>query len=78
MTTWTSSGDTPETRAELVELVRNALIDCAARAHEDAGVRGLCCEGAWEATLSAMRQLDLGALLTPGGGPSSRGLPSTG
>ena len=69
MTTWITSGDTPETRAKFLEFVRNALIDCAVRAHEDAGVRGLCCEGAWEATLSAMRQLDLGALLTPGGGP---------
>jgi hypothetical protein len=70
MTTWTTSGDTPETRAELVERVRNALIDCALRAHEDAGLRGLCSEGAWEATVSAMRQLDLGALLMPGGNPS--------
>lgn len=73
MTTWTTSGDTPETRAELVERVRNALIDCAVRAHEDAGVRGLCSEGAWEATVSAMRQLDLGALVTAGGGVGSTG-----
>jgi len=71
MTTWTTPGDTPETRAELVERVRDALIDCAARAHEDAGLRGLCCEGAWEATVSAMRHFDLRALLAPSavGGP---------
>jgi len=67
--------NTPETDNytgdELVELVRRALIDCASRAHEDAGLRGLCCEGAWEATVSAMRQLDLRALLTPGGAPGA-------
>jgi hypothetical protein len=60
-----------DTRAQLVELVRRALIDCAARAHEDAGLRGLCCEGAWEATVSAMRQLDLQPLLTPPGVPGA-------
>jgi hypothetical protein len=63
-----TASETPETQAqliELVEVVRRALIDCAGRAHEDAGLRGLCCEGAWEATVSAMRQLDLSALLTP-------------
>jgi hypothetical protein len=73
MTTWSTSGDTPETRAKFLEFVRNALIDCAVRAHEDAGVRGLCCEGAWEATLSALRQMDLRPLLPPGGEPSPTG-----
>jgi len=61
--------DADDTRAQLVELVRRTLIDCATRAHEDAGLRGLCCEGAWEATVSAMRQLDLRPLLTPPGAP---------
>jgi hypothetical protein len=28
-------------------------------AYEDAAVRGLCCEGAWEVAVDAMRGLDL-------------------
>jgi hypothetical protein len=43
----------------LAERVRNALIECALAAYADAGVRGLCAEGAWEAAVSALRQLDL-------------------
>ena len=30
------------------------------RSPRDAGVRGLCAEGAWEATVAALRKLDLG------------------
>jgi len=48
----------PEWQA-LAERVRSALIECALAAHTDAGVRGLCAEGAWEAAVSALRQLDL-------------------
>ena len=46
----------------LAERVRAALIECALEAYADAGVRGLCAEGAWEATVAALRKLDLGAL----------------
>jgi len=66
-----AASNKPDTGSELIERVRRALIDCASRAHEDAGLRGLCCEGAWEATVSAMRQLDLSPLLTPQGAPSA-------
>jgi hypothetical protein len=45
---------------ELAERVRAALIECALEAYADAGVRGLCAEGAWEATVTALRKLDLG------------------
>lgn len=31
----------------------------AQAAYEDAALRGLCCEGAWEVAVSAMRLLDL-------------------
>jgi hypothetical protein len=44
---------------ELAERVRSALIECALATYTDAGVRGLCCEGAWEAALAALKQLDL-------------------
>ena len=44
---------------DVVERVRGALLDAALRAWEDAGVRGLCAEGRWEAAVDAMRGLDL-------------------
>jgi hypothetical protein len=47
----------------VAERVRTALIACAEAAHEDALLRGLCSEGAWEAAVAAMRALPLEALL---------------
>jgi len=44
---------------ELAEQVRAALVEAALSAYEDAGVRGLCAEGAWEVAVGAMRALDL-------------------
>ncbi|MET0412695.1 MAG: acetyltransferase [Polyangiaceae bacterium] len=52
-----------DTRRELAERVRRALIERAQAAHEDAGIRGLCCEGAWEAVVSALRAHDLDDVL---------------
>ena len=40
------------------DAVRRALLEAAA-AYEDAGIRGLCEEGRWEAAVSAMRSLDV-------------------
>lgn len=45
------------------ELIRAALIQAALNGYEQAALSGLCCEGAWEAAVSAMRQLDLYAAL---------------
>ena len=39
--------------------VRAACLDAAIQAYEDAGIRGLCADGRWEAALAAIRQLDL-------------------
>jgi hypothetical protein len=44
---------------DLAERVRAALVQAALSAYEDASMRGLCGEGAWEAALAAMRTLDL-------------------
>ena len=44
---------------QLAERVRAALIEHALAAHADAGVRGLCAQGAWEAAVGALRSLDL-------------------
>ncbi len=47
----------------LAETVRVACIQAALEAYEEGGVRGLCAEGRWEYAISAMRQLDLAAVL---------------
>ena len=46
----------------LAEAVRNACIAAAREAYVDAGLRGLCHEGRWEAALSAISAVDLAAL----------------
>ncbi len=46
-------------RARVAERVRAALVQAALEAYEDAAVRGLCCEGAWEVAMGAIRGLDL-------------------
>lgn len=58
------------------ERIRAALVQAALEAFEDAGVRGLCCEGAFEAAVAAMRTLDLGPAAAGGGasgGPLLKG-----
>ena len=47
---------------ELAEQVRAALVAAALAAYEDAGVRGLCAEGAWEVAVDRMRALDLSGI----------------
>ena len=44
---------------QVAEQVRNALLGAAISAYEDAAMRGLCHEGAWEVAIAAMRTLDL-------------------
>ena len=53
------------TASELAERIRRALLESALRAYEDAGLRGLCEEGRWEAAIDAMRSADLGPILEP-------------
>ena len=55
--------------ARVAEVVRAACLEAAETTYEDAGLRGLCAEGRWEAAIGALRHLDLDALL--------RALPST-
>ena len=49
----------------LSQAVREALVTAAIAACEDARVRGLCWEGAFECAIDAMRTLDVRALTTP-------------
>jgi hypothetical protein len=53
---------TSPTEDEALERVRRACVEAAQRAYEDAGLRGLCAEGRWEAAIDAMRALDLHTL----------------
>jgi hypothetical protein len=46
-------------RLQIAEAVRQACIEAAIRAYEDAGLSGLCHEGRWEYAVDAMRQLHL-------------------
>jgi hypothetical protein len=64
------------TQSILVETVRAACLDAALLAYEDAGIRGLCADGRWEAALAAIRDLDLfGVLEPPTGAPTSTKAP---
>ena len=49
--------------SDLAEQVRAAVLAAALAAYEDAGMRGVCTEGAWEVALGAMRTLDLSRLV---------------
>jgi hypothetical protein len=49
----------------LVETVRAACVEAAVTAYEDAGIRGLCAEGRWEAALAAIRHVNLSDVLEP-------------
>ena len=60
--------------SDVAELIRGAFVDAAVRAYEDAGMRGLCAEGRWEAAVGALRSVDLRPLLREGKG---RGEPGT-
>ena len=51
-----------DTDSIAAETVRAACLDAAIEAYEDAGIRGLCAEGRWEAAVAAIRQLDLSVL----------------
>jgi hypothetical protein len=53
------SEDIRELNEAQAEQIRAALIQAALDGYERAAMSGLCCEGAWEAAVSAMRQVDL-------------------
>jgi hypothetical protein len=52
-----------DTSPAVAETVRTACLDVARLAYEDAGIRGLCADGRWEAALTAIRELDLSGVL---------------
>lgn len=48
---------------KIAEAVRRACIEAALEAYEDAQVRGLCREGAWEVAIGAVRTLNVAAVI---------------
>jgi len=60
-----------ERLSTVAEIVREACLDAALNAYEDAGIRGLCPEGRWEAALGAIRGLVLSDVLEASVGPVS-------
>lgn len=59
-----AGGGVAMTREErrLAEAVRAACLAAAREAYEDAGLRGLCAEGRWEAATGAIAACDLSSL----------------
>lgn len=47
----------------LAEAVRDACLEAALNAYEDASMRGVCHEGAWECAVGAIRSLDIEAVV---------------
>ena len=50
-------------RQKLAKAVRDACLEAAKKGYEEAAASGLCHEGAVEASLDAVRMVDLKALL---------------
>ena len=48
---------------KVAEAVRQAYVEAALDAYEDAQIRGLCREGAWEVAIDAVRMLDVAAVI---------------
>ncbi len=48
---------------DIAEAVRRACVEAALEAYEDAQIRGLCREGAWEVAIEAVRSLDVAAVI---------------
>ena len=50
-------------KIEIANSIKQACIDAALEGYKTAAMSGLCCEGAWEAAVSAMQMLDVDTIL---------------
>ena len=48
---------------DFAKRIRDACLQAALQAYEDAGIQGLCAEGCWEAAICALKTLELVPLL---------------
>lgn len=55
--------DEDHCRLDLARAIRDACLRAAIEQCEDARMAGLCWEGAWEVAISAIRELDIEAIL---------------
>jgi len=53
----------PTEQCQLAETIRAACIQAALAGYEDAGMSGLCHEGAWECAIDAIRSLNINTIL---------------
>ncbi len=56
---------------QLADAVREACIRAWREGYEEAGMSGLCAEGALEAALSAVQRLDIDAVVEAACGPAN-------
>ena len=49
----------------IAEAVREACLNAARQAYENAGISGLCEEGRWECAVGAIQSLDLDSVIAP-------------
>jgi hypothetical protein len=59
----THDNDLQPQQIEIAQVVKDACIHAAREGYESAAISGLCCEGALEAAVSAVRMLDLETVL---------------
>ena len=52
-----------EEKEALAEFIRNECVKNALEAYEEASIRGLCHEGAWEYAIDSMRNLKIKDLI---------------
>ena len=55
--------DKVDLKRQIGEIVRAACLKAAREAYENAGISGLCEEGRWECAVTAIRALDLEAII---------------
>ena len=55
---------TADDQHQLAEAVRETCIQAALAGYENAAISGLCREGAWEAAISAIRMVDIDAVIS--------------
>ena len=53
----------PSQLYDLAQAVREACVEAAVAGYQNAAMSGLCHEGAWEAAVSAIRMVDVAALV---------------
>ena len=55
--------DSDQDHLRLAEAIRIACLEAALESYEDASMRGLCHEGAWECAIGAIRTLNVRRIL---------------